>query len=124
MRLYDIEIDGTTYKACCGLRALEEIQSEYGALDEFERRLMEAQGGADEINKKMDVATIIYATKLFLSEGARAEGCSVDAKELERIVEYATNIYSIWGQVCAIYLKSMHGNVEDEKNGESQTENQ
>lgn len=46
MRLFDLEIDGQKYPACCGLRALAQIQKKYGSLSAFEKKLP-AISGAD-----------------------------------------------------------------------------
>lgn len=39
MRIFNLSIDEKTYPACCGIRALAQLQKKYGSLKEFENKI-------------------------------------------------------------------------------------
>ena len=75
MRLFDLEIDGQKYPACCGLRALAQIQKKYGSLSAFEKKLLPYQEQTEKgLDEKlldvdaMDIQMIMETTELFSQE--------------------------------------------------------
>ena len=122
MRIFDLSIDGKTYPACCGIRALAQLQNRYGSLKEFENKIFpnteknEDRSYLDEI----DYQALLDTTMLFLKEGAEATGEKVPGKE---IVYAASNPAKLAVGIFSVYTGSMFPeNENDEKNLESQTE--
>lgn len=122
MRIFDLSIDGKTYPACCGIRALAQLQNRYGSLKEFENKIFpnteknEDRSYLDEI----DYQALLDTTMLFLKEGAEATGEKVPDKE---IVYAASNPTKLAVGIFSVYTGSMFPeNENDEKNLESQTE--
>lgn len=125
MRIFDLEIDGKTYKACCGIRALAKLQKEYGSLKEFENKIFpraeDDQAESDSsYYEKIDYQALLDTAMLFLEEGAEATESEIPQKE---VVYLASNPVQLATDVFAIYVGSMLPEEEDtEKNSESQTE--
>lgn len=117
MRLFDLNIDGKTYVACCGLHALEELQTKHGSLDVFEKKIL---GDAKE-NIVMDIATVRHTACLFLIDGANASGQEMSEDEIKNIVDHAGGVFELAANLYVIFSKSITSSV-DKKNGESQTE--
>lgn len=124
MRIFDLVMDGKAYKACCGLRALAELQKRYGTLTQFEGNLTGKQGVAEEGGGETvpNVDTVMDAAKLFLKAGNDATGGSLSEEEIEMIVHSSGDMFGTVGQLYQIYAASMYaeGQEDEEKNGRSQ----
>lgn len=125
MRIFDLSIDGKIYPACCGIRALAQIQNRYGSLKEFENRIFSHVENTEKNENRsypdeIDYQVLLDTTMLFLKEGAEATGEKVPDKE---IVYTASNPVKLAVGIFSVYTGSMFPeNENDEKNLESQTE--
>lgn len=124
MRIFDLEVNGKKYKACCGLRALGKLQKKYGSLKEFERKIAPfAEAGAEGDNNgalqelaedNMDIEAVINTAELFLDEGAAASGTESGAGQVAFI---SGSPLLLAAQLFDIYVESMMPeNEEPEKN--------
>lgn len=125
MRIFDLNIDGKTYPACCGIRALAQIQNKYGSLKEFEDRIFSGSEDTQKSEKgnyldEIDYQVLLDTTILFLEEGAEATGKKAPDR---KIVYAASEPARLATEIFTIYAGSMFPeNENDEKNSESQTE--
>lgn len=124
MRIFNLEIEGKEYKACCGLRVLGELQKRYGSLKEFEKKIApysqkEENDSQDDKTKvdddiDVDIDVILDTAKLFLNEGAEATGGESIA---DKVPFMSCNPFALSIQLFNIYLESMiPENEEPEKN--------
>lgn len=124
MRIFNLVMDGKTYKACCGLNVLSELQKRYGTLTQFEKNLLGRQGAAEssELESAPDVDTVMDAAKRFLKAGNDASGGTLSETEIEGIVHSSGDMFGTVGQLYQIYVASMYaeGQEEEEKNERSQ----
>lgn len=64
MRIYDLEIEGQSYDACCGIRVIGKLQKKYGSLTKFERKILpyrkmeEKEKSEENIVEMIDVESI------------------------------------------------------------------
>ncbi len=127
MRIFDLVMDGKTYKACCGLNALSKLQMKYGTLTQFERNLLGKREGMEKGGGETApvVDTVMEAAKLFLKEGNDAAGGSLSEAEIEKIVHSSGDLFGTVGQLYQIYAASLYaeGMEEEEKNDQSQAMN-
>lgn len=121
MRIYDLEIEGQSYDACCGIRVLGKLQKKYGSLTKFERKILpyrkmeEKEKSEENIVEMIDVESIdveaVFDTaKLFLEEGAFLKGEKIDA---EKILCAAGDYLNLALRVFDIYIKSMKPDNEE-----------
>ena len=117
MRLFDLEIDGQKYPACCGLRALAQNQKKNGSLSAFEKKLLPYQEQTEKGHDEklldvdaMDIQMIMETTELFLKEGAFLTGEKV---ETDKILCSASNPFGLVLQLFDIYVMSMKPDNEE-----------
>ncbi len=120
MRIFELEIEGNKYKACCGLRALSELQKRFCSLKKFEEKIApysRKEGSdlqEDENIEDVDIDDLLYTAKLFLDEGAAATGGTSIADKLPFM---SCNPFDLSVQLFNIYIESMiPENEEEEKN--------
>lgn len=122
MRVFDLEINGKQYKACCGLRVLGKLQKKYGSLKEFEKKIapfaqeeMENDGTSQDMQEdNVDIEAVINTAELFLDEGAAATGMESGAGQVAFI---SGSPLLLAAQLFDIYVESMMPeNEEPEKN--------
>lgn len=124
MRVFDLEINGERYKACCGLRVLGKLQKKYGSLKEFEKKIAPfAKAGMEDGNDNtsqdmeednVDIEAVINTAELFLDEGAAAFGTESGAGQVAFI---SGSPLLLAAQLFNIYVESMMPeNEEPEKN--------
>ena len=133
MRLFDLEIDGEKYKACCGLRALAILQKRYGNLSDFENKIAPKANDHDIDDEShdedldddtpgksdIDIQAVIDTAILFIKEGALATGIECPSTDA---IYSASDPYGIAAQLFIIYVESLiQDNEDDEKNVENQT---
>lgn len=123
MRIFDLSIDEKTYPACCGIRALAQLQKKYGSLKEFENKIFsrsEDTEKSEDYLDEIDYQALLDTTMLFLEEGAEATGKKAPDK---KIVYAVSNPAKLATEIFTTYAGSMFPeNENDEKNSESQTE--
>lgn len=121
MRIFNLSIDGKTYPACCGIRALAQLQKKYGSLKEFENKIFSRSEDTEEnYLDEIDYQALLDTTMLFLEEGAEATGKKAPDK---KIVYAVSNPAKLATEIFSTYAGSMFPeNENDEKNSESQTE--
>lgn len=125
MRIFDLSIDGKIYPACCGIRALAQLQNRYGSLKEFENKIFSRSEDTEKSEKssypdEIDYQALLDTTMLFLEEGAEATGKKAPDK---KIVYAASDPAKLATEIFTAYAGSMFPqNENDEKNSESQTE--
>lgn len=123
MRIFNLSIDGKTYPACCGIRALAQLQKRYGSLKEFENKIFSRSEDTEKSENyldEIDYQALLDTTILFLEEGAEATGKKASDK---KIVYAVSNPAKLATEIFTAYAGSMFPeNENDEKNSESQTE--
>lgn len=123
MRIFNLSIDEKTYPACCGIRALAQLQKKYGSLKEFENKIFSRSDDTEKSENyldEIDYQALLDTTMLFLEEGAEATGKKAPDK---KIVYAVSNPAKLATEIFTIYAGSMFPeNENDEKNLESQTE--
>lgn len=123
MRIFNLSIDEKTYPACCGIRALAQLQKKYGSLKEFENKIFsrsEDTEKSEDYLDEIDYQALLDTTMLFLEEGAEATGKKAPDK---KIVYAVSNPAKLATEIFTTYAGSMFPeNENDEKNLESQTE--
>ena len=123
MRIFNLSIDGKTYTACCGIRALAQLQKKYGSLKEFENKIFSRSEDTEKSENyldEIDYQALLDTTMLFLEEGAEATGKKAPDK---KIVYAVSNPAKLATEIFTTYAGSMFPeNENDEKNSESQTE--
>lgn len=123
MRIFNLSIDEKTYPACCGIRALAQLQKKYGSLKEFENKIFSRSEDTEKSENyldEIDYQALLDATMLFLEEGAEATGKKAPDK---KIVYAVSNPAKLATEIFTTYAGSMFPeNENDEKNSESQTE--
>ena len=123
MRIFNLSIDEKTYPACCGIRALAQLQKKYGSLKEFENKIFsrsEDTEKSEDYLDEIDYQALLDTTMLFLEEGAEATGKKAPDK---KIVYAVSNPAKLAREIFTTYAGSMFPeNENDEKNSESQTE--
>lgn len=123
MRIFNLSIDGKTYPACCGIRALAQLQKKYGSLKEFENKIFSRSEDTEKSENypdEIDYQALLDTTMLFLEEGAEATGKKAPDK---KIVYAVSNPAKLATEIFTTYAGSMFPeNENDEKNSESQTE--
>ena len=123
MRIFNLSIDEKTYPACCGIRALAQLQKKYGSLKEFENKIFsrsEDTEKSEDYLDEIDYQALLDTTTLFLEEGAEATGKKAPDK---KIVYAVSNPAKLATEIFTTYAGSMFPeNENDEKNSESQTE--
>ncbi len=123
MRIFNLSIDGKTYQACCGIRALAQLQKKYGSLKEFENKIFSRSDDTEKSENyldEIDYQALLDTTMLFLEEGAEATGKKAPDK---KIVYAVSNPAKLATEIFTTYAGSMFPeNENDEKNSESQTE--
>ena len=123
MRIFNLSIDEKTYPACCGIRALAQLQKKYGSLKEFENKIFsrsEDTEKSEDYLDEIDYQALLDTTMLFLEEGAEATGKKAPDK---KIVYAVSNPATLATEIFTTYAGSMFPeNENDEKNSESQTE--
>lgn len=123
MRIFNLSIDEKTYPACCGIRALAQLQKKYGSLKEFENKIFSRSDDTEKSENyldEIDYQTLLDTTMLFLEEGAEATGKKAPDK---KIVYAVSNPAKLATEIFTTYAGSMFPeNENDEKNSESQTE--
>jgi hypothetical protein len=123
MRIFNLSIDEKTYPACCGIRALAQLQKKYGSLKEFENKIFsrsEDTEKSEDYLDEIDYQALLDTTMLFLEEGAEATGKKAPDK---KIVYAVSNPAKLATEIFTTYAGSMFPeNENDEKNSESQTE--
>lgn len=123
MRIFNLSIDEKTYSACCGIRALAQLQKKYGSLKEFENKIFsrsEDTEKSEDYLDEIDYQALLDTTMLFLEEGAEATGKKAPDK---KIVYAVSNPAKLATEIFTTYAGSMFPeNENDEKNSESQTE--
>lgn len=118
MRIYDLEIEGQSYDACCGIRVLGKLQKKYGSLTKFERKILpyrDTEKSEENLVAMIDVEDIdieaVFDTaKLFLEEGAFLTGEKIEA---EKILCAAGDYLNLALRVFDIYIKSMKPDNEE-----------
>jgi hypothetical protein len=123
MRIFNLSIDEKTYPACCGIRALAQLQKKYGSLKEFENKIFSRSDDTEKSENyldEIDYQALLDTTMLFLEEGAEATGKKAPDK---KIVYAVSNPAKLATEIFTTYAGSMFPeNENDEKNLESQTE--
>lgn len=123
MRIFNLSIDEKTYPACCGIRALAQLQKKYGSLKEFENKIFSRSEDTEKSENyldEIDYQALLDTTMLFLDEGAEATGKKAPDK---KIVYAVSNPAKLATEIFTTYAGSMFPeNENDEKNSESQTE--
>lgn len=123
MRIFNLSIDEKTYPACCGIRALAQLQKKYGSLKEFENKIFSRSEDTEKSENyldEIDYQALLDTTMLFLEEGAEATGKKAPDK---KIVYAVSNPAKLATEIFTTYAGSMFPeNENDEKNSESQTE--
>lgn len=123
MRIFNLSIDEKTYPACCGIRALAQLQKKYGSLKEFENKIFSRSDDTEKSENyldEIDYQALLDTTMLFLEEGAEATGKKAPDK---KIVYAVSNPAKLATEIFTTYAGSMFPeNENDEKNSESQTE--
>ena len=123
MRIFNLSIDGKTYPACCGIRALAHLLKKYGSLKEFENKIFSRSDDTEKSENyldEIDYQALLDTTMLFLEEGAEATGKKAPDK---KIVYAVSNPAKLATEIFTTYAGSMFPeNENDEKNSESQTE--
>ena len=123
MRIFNLSIDEKTYPACCGIRALAQLQKKYGSLKEFENKIFSRSDDTEKSENyldEIDYQALLDTTMLFLEEGAEATGMKAPDK---KIVYAVSNPAKLATEIFTTYAGSMFPeNENDEKNSESQTE--
>ena len=123
MRIFNLSIDEKTYPACCGIRALAQLQKKYGSLKEFENKIFSRSEDTEKSENypdEIDYQVLLDTTRLFLEEGAEATGKKAPDK---KIVYAVSNPAKLATEIFTTYAGSMFPeNENDEKNSESQTE--
>jgi hypothetical protein len=123
MRIFNLSIDEKTYPACCGIRALAQLQKKYGSLKEFENKIFSRSEDTEKSENypdEIDYQVLLDTTMLFLEEGAEATGKKAPDK---KIVYAVSNPAKLATEIFTTYAGSMFPeNENDEKNSESQTE--
>ena len=123
MRIFNLSIDEKTYPACCGIRALAQLQKKYGSLKEFENKIFSRSEDTEKSENyldEIDYQALLDTTMLFLEEGAEATGKKAPDK---KIVYAVSNPAKLATEIFTTYAVSMFPeNENDEKNSESQTE--
>lgn len=123
MRIFNLSIDEKTYPACCGIRALAQLQKKYGSLKEFENKIFSRSDDTEKSENyldEIDYQVLLDTTMLFLEEGAEATGKKAPDK---KIVYAVSNPAKLATEIFTTYAGSMFPeNENDEKNSESQTE--
>ena len=123
MRIFNLSIDEKTYPACCGIRALAQLQKKYGSLKEFENKIFSRSEDTEKSENypdEIDYQVLLDTTMLFLEEGAEATGKKSPDK---KIVYAVSNPAKLATEIFTTYAGSMFPeNENDEKNSESQTE--
>ena len=123
MRIFNLSIDEKTYPACCGIRALAQLQKKYGSLKEFENKIFSRSEDTEKSENyldEIDYQVLLDTTMLFLEEGAEATGKKAPDK---KIVYAVSNPAKLATEIFTTYADSMFPeNENDEKNSESQTE--
>lgn len=118
-----MSIDGKTYPACCGIRALAQLQKKYGSLKEFENKIFSRSEDTEKSENyldEIDYQALLDTTMLFLEEGAEATGKKAPDK---KIVYAVSNPAKLATEIFTTYAGSMFPeNENDEKNSKSQTE--
>ena len=69
MRIFNLSIDGKTYPACCGIRALAQLQKRYGSLKEFENKIFSRSDDTEKSENyldEIDYQALLDTTILFL----------------------------------------------------------
>ena len=92
MRIFNLSIDEKTYPACCGIRALAQLQKKYGSLKEFEnneRTLIIATHLIEEVSNIIEEVVLIDKGKILVQETVEElleKGYSVSgaAQEVDR----------------------------------------
>lgn len=121
MRIYDLEIEGQSYDACCGIRVLGKLQKKYGSLTKFERKILPyrdtEKSEKSEENlvamidvEDIDIEAVFDTAKLFLEEGAFLTGEKIEA---EKILCAAGDYLNLALRVFDIYIKSMKPDNEE-----------
>lgn len=123
MRIFNLSIDEKTYPACCGIRALAQLQKKYGSLKEFENKIFSRSEDTEKSENyldEIDYQALLDTTMLFLEEGAEATGKKAPDK---KIVYAVSNPAKLATEIFTTYAGSMFPeNENNEKNSESQTE--
>ena len=123
MRIFNLSIDEKTYPACCGIRALAQLQKKYGSLKEFENKIFSRSEDTEKSENyldEIDYQALLDTTMLFLEEWAEATGKKAPDK---KIVYAVSNPAKLATEIFTTYAGSMFPeNENDEKNSESQTE--
>ena len=123
MRIFNLSIDEKTYPACCGIRALAQLQKKYGSLKEFENKIFSRSEDTEKSENyldEIDYQALLDTTMLYLEEGAEATGKKAPDK---KIVYAVSNPAKLATEIFTTYAGSMFPeNENNEKNSESQTE--
>ena len=118
MRIFNLSIDGKTYPACCGIRALAQLQKKYGSLKEFENKIFSRSDDTEKSENyldEIDYQVLLDTTMLFLEEGAEATGKKAPDK---KIVYAVSNPAKLATEIFTTYAGSMFPeNENDEKTG-------